>query len=54
MKMSGSFLEEKLTFSSSLDWGSVAKTASRKIGALIRCMKFLPPEVALYLNKSTL
>ena len=52
--MNGSFLEEKLTFSSKLEWDSVAKTASRKIGALIRCMKFLPPEVALYLNKSTI
>ena len=30
-----------------------AKTASKKIGALIRSMKFLSPEVALYLYKST-
>ena len=47
-----------LTFSSELDWGSyiisVAKTASKKIGALIRSMKFLFPEVALYLYKSTI
>ena len=47
-----------LTFSSRLDWGSyiisVAKTASKKVGALIRSMKFLSPEVALYLYKSTL
>ena len=47
-----------LTFSSELDWGSyiisVAKTASKKIGALIRSMKFLSPEVALYLYKSTI
>ena len=47
-----------LTFSSKLDWGSyvifIAKTASKKIGALIRCMKFLSPEVALYLYKSTI
>ena len=46
-----------LTFSSKLDWGSniisIAKTASKKIGALIRSMKFLSPEVALYLYKST-
>ena len=31
-----------------------AKTASKKIGALICSMKFLSPEVALYLYKSTL
>ena len=65
VKMDGSALEEKssfkmlgLTFSSKLDWGSyiisIAKTASKKIGALIRSMKFLSPEVALYLYKSTI
>ena len=47
-----------LTFSSKLDWGyyiiSIAKTASKKIGALIHSMKFLSPEVALYLYKSTI
>ena len=47
-----------LTFSSKLDWGSyiisIAKTVSKKIGALIRSMKFLSPEVALYLYKSTI
>ena len=47
-----------LTFSPKLDWGSyivsIAKTASKKIGALIRPMKFLSPEVALYLYKSTI
>ena len=47
-----------LTFSSKLDWNSyiisIAKTASKKIGALIRSMKFLSPEVVLYLYKSTL
>ena len=41
-----------------MDWGSyiisIAKTASKKIGALIRSMKFLSPEVALYLYKSTI
>ena len=46
-----------LTFSSRLNWGSyiiyIAKTASNKIGALIRYMKFLSPDVALYLYKST-
>ena len=65
VKMDGSVLEEKrsfkmlgLTFSSKLDWGSyivsIANTASKKIGALIRSMKFLSPEVALYLYKSTI
>ena len=60
--MNGSVIEEKssfkmlgLTFSSKLDWGSytisIAKTSSKKIGALIRSMKFLPLEVALYLYK---
>ena len=47
-----------LTFSSELDWGSyiifIAKTASKKIGALISFMKFLSPDVALYLYKSTI
>ena len=46
-----------LTFSSKLDWGSyiisIAKTASKKIRALICSMKFVSPEVALYLYKST-
>ena len=41
-----------LTFSSKLDWGSyiisVAKTTYKKIWALIRSMKFLSPEAALY------
>ena len=65
VKMDGSVLEEKssfkmlgLTSSSKLNWGSyvvsIAKTASKKIGALIRSMKFLFPEVALYLYKSTI
>ena len=48
----------RLTFSSKLDWGSdiisIAKTVSKKIGDLIRSMKFLSPEVALYLYKSTI
>ena len=47
-----------LTFSSKLDWGSciisIDKTASKKIGALISSMRFLSPEVALYLYKSTI
>ena len=65
VKMDGSVLEEKssfkvlvLTFSSKLDWGSciisIAKTASKKIGTLILSMKFLSPEVALYLYQSTI
>ena len=45
-----------LSFFSKLDLGSyiisIAKAASRKIGALIRSMKF--PEVVLYLYKSTI
>ena len=63
--MDRSVLEEKssfkmlgLTFSSKLYWGSyivsIAKTASKKIGVLIQSMKFLSPEVALYLYKSTI
>ena len=47
-----------LTFSSKLDWGSyivsIAKTVCKKIGALIHSVKFLSPEVALYLYKSTI
>ena len=47
-----------LTFSSKLEWGSyiisIAITASKKIGALIRSMKFLSPEVVLCLYKSTI
>ena len=65
VKMDGSVLEKKtsfkmlrLTFSSTLDWGSyivsIAKTASKKIGAFIRSMTFLSHEVALYLYKSTI
>ena len=62
--MDGPVLEEKsfkmlgMTFSSKLDWNSyiisVAKTASKKIGALNHSMKFLSPEVALYLYKCTI
>ena len=33
---------------------SIAKSATKKIGSLIRSMKFLSPEVALYLSKSTI
>ena len=65
VKMDGFVLEEKssfkmfgLTFSSKLDWGSyiisIAKTASKTIGALIHSMKCLSPEVALCLCRSTI
>ena len=65
VKMDRSVLEENssfkmmgLTFSSKLDRGSyiisIANTASKKFGALICSMKFLSPEVALYLYKSTI
>ena len=41
-----------------MDWGSyinsIAKTVSTKIGSLIRSMRFLSPEAALYLYKSTI
>ena len=47
-----------MTFSSKLDWGSyiifIAKTASEKIGALIRSAKSLSSEVALCVCKSTI
>ena len=48
----------ELTLSSKLNWGSyifsIGKTVSKKIGVLIPSMKFLSPEVALYLYKSTI
>ena len=65
VKMDGLVLEEKsflkmleLTFSSKLDWGSyiiyIAKTAFKKIGALIHSMKFVSPEVDLYFYEYTI
>ena len=65
VKMDGFVLEEKssfkmlgLTFSSKLNWGSyiisIARTASKNIGDLIRSMKFRSPEATLYLCKSTI
>ena len=65
VKMDGSILEENssfkmlgLTFSSKLGWSSyiisIAKTTSKKIGALVCSMKFLSLEVALYFYKSTI
>ena len=57
--MNGSILEEKssfkmlgLTFSSKLHWGCYIIGAL--IGALIRSLKFLSPEVAPYLFKFTI
>ena len=61
--MDGSVVGEKssfkmlgMSFSSQSDWGSnlisIAKIASKTIGALIRSMKFLSPEVGLHLFKS--
>ena len=47
-----------LIFFSKFDWDSyiisIAKTAFKKIGPLIRSVKFLSSEVALYLYKSTI
>ena len=65
VKMDGSVLQEKssfkmlgLSFSYKLNWGSyiisITKTVSKKIGAFIRPMKLLSPEVALYVYKSTI
>ena len=65
IKMDGSVLKEKssfkmlgLTFSFKLDCGSyvisIAKTAPKKIGAMIRSMKSFSSQVALYLYKSTI
>ena len=61
VKMDGSVLEENLSFkmlglivSFKLDWVSyiisIAKTASKKIGAFIYSMKFLSPEFALTMH----
>ena len=63
--MDGFVLEEKLsfkvlrlTFYSKLVWRSyiisILKTAFKKIGTLIRSVKFHSPEIALYLYKSTI
>ena len=47
-----------LSFSSKLDWGSyiisIARTASKKIGALIGSVRFLSPKIVLYLYKSSI
>ena len=65
LKMEWSVPEKKssfkmlgLRFSCKLDWGSyiisIAKTASKKVRALICSMKFFSPKVALYIYKSTI
>ena len=65
VKMDVSVLEENssfkilgLTFSSKLDWDcyiiSIAKTSSKKISAFIHSVKFLSPELALYICKPTI
>ena len=42
-----------LTFSSKLDWGSyiisISKTSSKEIGAFICSVKFLSPELDIYI-----
>ena len=58
VKMDGSVFK-MLGLTSVLNWIGVyiiciAKSASKKYGALIRSMKFLSPEIALYLYKSTI
>ena len=65
VKMDGSMFEEKssfkmlgLCFPSKLDWGSyiisITKNSYNKIRASIYSMKFLSPEVVLYLYKSAI
>ena len=62
VKIDGSALKKQcfkmLGLTSKLDWGSyiiaITKSDSKKIGALIRSINFLSPEVALYLYKSSI
>ena len=58
LEVKSSFKMLEFTFSSKLDWGSciisIAKTASKKIAALIRSITCLCPEVTLYLYKATI
>ena len=53
-----SFERPCLPLASKLDWGSyiisIARTSSKKIGALIRSMKVLSPELVLYRYDSTI
>ena len=57
-KKTSFILKLALIFSAKLDGGSyiisIAKNATKKVGALISSMKFLSPDVALYLYKSTI
>ena len=64
-KMDGSVLEEKsssrmlgLSSSSKLDWGSyilsISKTASKRIGTLNACIKFISPKGMIYLYRPTI
>ena len=52
-----SFKMSRLSLFSQFDFGSysvsIVRFAKKKIEALIRSMKFLSPEVVLYLYKST-
>ena len=63
--MDKAVLEEKssfellgLSFNSKVDWRSyivyISNSSSKKIGALLHSMKFLSPELVLYLYKSTI
>ena len=52
--MDGSVLEDWSVLHLGSYTISIAETVSKKIGALIRSMKFLSPEFALYLCKSTI
>ena len=65
LKMNGSAFEELssfkmlwLSFSYQLDWDScivsIVRTLFMKIGILTHSMKFLFPEIVLYLHKSTI
>ena len=58
VKMDGSILDKNNHLLRCWGWHSVlnwiAQTASKKIGALIRSMKYLSPDVALHLYKSTI
>lgn len=65
VKMQRTELEKKeslkllgLSFSSTLGWGayieSIAKATSKKVGALIRSMNYLTPEIVLHLYKTTI
>ena len=58
LRKKSSFMTLGLTFFSKLDWGSyaisIAKTASKKIGAFIRSVKCLSLDAALYLYKYTI